>query len=535
MRNALRLTLGVVGVGVLAGAAAKSDLRRLVKPDSLPAIARLDERFQSYNIEMVEVTGGQFWKPYEQVQAAAQQQPPPQPTGAAAGGGGGQANVYAQAKTTLAPIDLSNPRLRKLAAALGPAYVRVSGGEANAVYFHDSDQPPPKEPPSGFLTVLTRNQWRGVIDFAKAVDARIVTSFAISEGVRDAQGRWKPDQARARIRFTKSVGGSIAAAELANEPNIGPTGAVNTPPGYDVQTFARDFQAFRQLARKEAPNMKLLGPGSTSEGVKIVPGEIFSSTSFFTANPRPVFDAFSYHAYGASSMRCAGPERVNTTAAEALSGEWLARSDVFWAYYDALRNKYMPGKELWNTETAQSSCGADPWAKTYLDTIRYLDQLAQHARRGVHTVIYNTLAVSDYGLLDGTTFEPRPNYWAALLWRRLMGTTVLVPNIPIREGLHLYAHCLRGNDRGAVVLLAINNSHDRSTAIELQKPAQRHTLGAPRLDDERAQLNGRELRLRENGELPAVEGQAVQPGVIEFAPATSTFLVIADAQNRSCR
>jgi hypothetical protein len=27
-------------------------------------IGTVDERFQSYNVEMVEVTGGRFWKPY---------------------------------------------------------------------------------------------------------------------------------------------------------------------------------------------------------------------------------------------------------------------------------------------------------------------------------------------------------------------------------------------------------------------------------------------------------------------------------------
>ena len=54
-----------------------------------------------------------------------------------------------------------------------------------------------------------------------------------------------------------------------------------------------------------------------------------------------------------------------------------------------------------------------------------LDQLGRLARRGVAVVFHNTLASSEYGLLDQKSFEPRPNYWAALLWRRLMGTTVL--------------------------------------------------------------------------------------------------------------
>lgn len=36
----------------------------LLDPAKMPRIATIDERFQSYNIEMVEVIGGRFWKPY---------------------------------------------------------------------------------------------------------------------------------------------------------------------------------------------------------------------------------------------------------------------------------------------------------------------------------------------------------------------------------------------------------------------------------------------------------------------------------------
>ena len=35
-----------------------------VTPASMARIGAVDERFQSYNVEMVEVTGGRFWKPY---------------------------------------------------------------------------------------------------------------------------------------------------------------------------------------------------------------------------------------------------------------------------------------------------------------------------------------------------------------------------------------------------------------------------------------------------------------------------------------
>jgi len=70
--------------------------------------------------------------------------------------------------------------------------------------------------------------------------------------------------------------------------------------------------------------------------------------------------------------------------------------------------------------------------------------------------MHNTLAASDYGLLDEKTLMPRPNYWGALLWRRLMGSIVLETGVPIQMGLHVYAHCQRGTP-GGVSLLIVNN------------------------------------------------------------------------------
>lgn len=91
-----------------------------VDPASMPRIAAVDERFASYNVEMAEVTGGNFWKPYG---ANAKSVPAPAPSQATPSPVGMNPNMYQYRP----PIDLSNPRLRKLAAALGPAYVRVSG------------------------------------------------------------------------------------------------------------------------------------------------------------------------------------------------------------------------------------------------------------------------------------------------------------------------------------------------------------------------------------------------------------------------
>ena len=146
--TAVLLFSGTASISAPAGAPPVS-----IAPASMPRIGSVDERFQSYNIEAVEVTGGRFWKPYASVAAAA-------PTAAKtpnanAMPGGMDPSLYEYRL----PIDLSNPRLRMLAAALGPAYLRVSGTWMNSTYFQDSDAAAPATPPKGFNSVMTRKEW----------------------------------------------------------------------------------------------------------------------------------------------------------------------------------------------------------------------------------------------------------------------------------------------------------------------------------------------------------------------------------------
>jgi hypothetical protein len=500
---------------------------------SLRQIGTVDERFQSYNIEMVEVIGGRFWKPYSDIDALlkAQSSVAKSNKDAAGAPAGMDPNLYQQRP----PIDLTNPRLRKLAAALGPAYVRVSGTWANTVYFQNSDQPPPKTPPKGFGGVLTRQQWKGVIDFAHAVDAKVVTSFATSAGTRGPAGVWTPDQARQLLDYTKSIGGSIAAAEYMNEPTYAEMGGA--PKGYDAAAFGRDFSVFLPFVKKAAPDMLILGPGGVGEGIPLAPIGLAGSmikTEDILKVTGPRFDGFSYHSYGATSKRCAsmGPAS-QTTAHAALSEDFLSRADRIEAFYAGLRDTFEPGKALWLTETADAACGGNPWASTFLDSFRYLDQLGRMSKRGVQVHMHNTLASSDYGLLDDNTMMPRPNYWAALFWHKFMGTTVLDPGLSTASNLHVYSHCLRGQP-GGLALLAINADPSASQSLDLAVAAERYTLTAPSLDATSMQLNGTELKLGEDDAIPTLTGISTGSGRLTLPPATITFLAIPKANNASC-
>lgn len=81
-------------------------------------LGTIDERFQAYDVEMVEVASGS--------QAPAGMNP----------------DLFQYRPR----IDLTNARLRKLPTGLGPSCVRVSGTWANTTYFADSDRAPSARP-----------------------------------------------------------------------------------------------------------------------------------------------------------------------------------------------------------------------------------------------------------------------------------------------------------------------------------------------------------------------------------------------------
>jgi heparanase len=498
-----------------------------VNPSSMPAIGQVDTRFQAYNIEMLEVTGGRFWKPYKEWRSASEKAS--EAGKSAAAPAGMNPNLYQYRP----PLNLANARLRKLARALGPTYMRVSGTWANTTYFQDTDGPAPVAPPKGFNGVLTREQWKGVVDFAQAVNAEMISSFAISPGTRNAEGVWTPEQARAFLAYTNSVGGKIAAAEFMNEPNLSVIGGA--PRGYTPSDYARDVAVFRPFLKQTSPGTLFLGPGSVAEtSTAVAPRNlgILRSEDLLKATG-PVYDVFSYHLYPAVSQRCAGMSpKQGTTAAAALSDEWLARPDEISTFYASLRDRSEPGKPIWITETADAACGGNSWASTFLDTFRYLDEHGRLAQQGVRVVAHNTLAASDYALVDENTFTPRPNYWAALLWHNLMGRTVLKP-APAASA-HVYAHCL-SNVPGGVTVLAINNDGTAAKTLNLSVASDRYTLTAPHLEDTRVDLNGKELKLGVGDSIPLLAGVPTPAGPVTLPPASITFLSIREAHNASCQ
>lgn len=476
----------------------------------LAKVGAVSDRYQSYNIEMVEVTGGRFWAPY----------------------GGPADERYRQRP----PIDLTNPKLVALAKALGPSLVRVSGTWANNTYL-EAEGEHLSAPPPGFVQVLTREQWKNVVAFSRAVDAPIVTSFAVSNGTRDASGTWTPAQAQRLVDLTRASGGTLYATEFFNEANM-PSAAPQMPKGYTAANYGAEFRLFRDWARKAVPDMKILGVGGVGEAglLKDVPvptemGAHVSSEDMMKANPGSV-DAVSYHFYGSVSQRCAGLGIGTAQKQDALTASWLDMTLRDYRYYAALRDRFEPGKPMWNTETAQAACGGSPWASTFLDTFRYLNQNGALAQQGVQVVMHNTLAASDYALIDRDTMTPRPNYWAAVLWKRTMGSTVLASPASPSPALRLYAQCLPGK-RGGVGVMALNTG-EAAQRLNLGGKGMGWTMTGQPLDTRTVLVNGKAPALSADNRLTGLDGVAVS-GKVTLPGQSIAFYAMPGAANPACR
>ena len=494
-------------------------------------VGTVDERYQSYNVEMLEVTGGRFWKPYKDIAKTAGQAVDPKPTS-----GDAPAGMSPDLYQYRPPIDLTNRRLRAMAGALGPAYVRISGTWANTTYFADTDTPP-KDPPKGYGGVLTRQQWLGAIDFSRAVDAPIVTSLPNGEGTRGADQVWRPEQARRWLAFTKAHGGTIAAAEYFNEPTMASMGGA--PKGYDAAAFGRDFRVFDAFMRKEYPGTKLLAPGSVGEANAdwaVATGGYGESGGAARGRPRCVDGrrrrillpplrrcVAAVRGHGPSDQRRPGavrglarPHRPDARLLPRRARQVHAGQAVL-EHGDGRRGmrrqsmgRHLPGhlplsRSTWPTR----SSGGGRRDPQHAGRQRLRPPRRRHLR--AQTQLLGRAALAQ---VHGDHGARRRRHE--------------------RTGLHVYAHCLRGTP-GGVALLAINTDKTAPHALTIPMAGQRYTLSSDRLDGTRVQLNGKELALGAADAIPAFEGAATAAGTVTLAPTTITFVTLPAAGNGVCR
>ena len=173
--------------------------------------------------------------------------------------------------------------------------------------------------------------------------------------------------------------------------------------------------------------------------------------------------------------------------------------------------------QIWLGETGSAQVGGQPGVcGTWASSLWWLDQLGSLARLGHSVQCRQTLAGSDYGLLDEKSLEPKPDFWASMLWKLLMGTDVFKLECdPVRDTLRLYCHSTTEQAAQALLgrkcaeydsrtFLLLNLGYE-DVHVHLTSEQRLHKvwlLDAPAMNSRVVTLNGMLCTLQPDGSLP---------------------------------
>ena len=476
--------------------------------------ARVDDRFLSVAVDSSLAVGGHWWSPDGSVEPGLGRQ-------------------------RVEPFDFSSARLRELTRELAPGYLRIGGTEADRIYY-DMDERHAAAPPAGYELVLTRAEWDGMASFSRETGLDLFFTLNAGPSARDAEGQWQTANAEHLMQYALSRGDRIAVLELGNEINAywfgyGPR---QQPDG---ATVAADGARLRTLASRYYPEALLVGPG---EFYWPRVGSPFASQTnvlegLLEAGGGAAFDALTWHYYPQQSRRCPLATR-RASLSELLDPAFLDEISHWAGDIEAKRDAHAPGLPLWLGETGNAQCGGEPLVSDrFVSSLWWVDELGLTAARGQRVVVRQALVGSDYGLLDQATLEPRPDYFASVLFKRLMGPLALDVERN-REGdpfIRTYAHCTP-HQPGKSTLLAVNLHRTEEAVVRFPQAANANAdiyqVTAPDLISSHASLNGAPLQ--------AVPGRGISleprsepfSGELRLPPASYTFAVV-DAGADACR
>lgn len=460
-------------------------------------------------------------------------------------------------------LNLSSPDLKQAVKALSPLTLRLGGSLTDTISYamEDSDKCSDFEVSNSSILGFTlsgpclrRKRWDQLLDFCEEVGCDIVLDINALEGRQKPQcpagtdcfnnrdikccsnftGSWNSSNFKQLLKYTakRTKKSPIFGFEFGNElAGAGGIEAHLTP-----EEYAKDLRRFALLIREMYPDAqtrpRILAPGSTLDV------EWFSQ---FLELAHEDVDVVTHHMYSlGAGVDPAVSERARSPGHLDQLQDWAAAAASVVQNYNT---------ELWVGEAGGAyNSGRHLSTDAFLSGFWYNDNMATLAQRNHKAFCRQTLVGGNYGLLDARSLEPNPDFYSALLWRRLMGSQVLNVTVEdlwgIRVGrskLRAYAHCTHRDSQkeggGDVTLLLLNlgkngiglGSLESSFGSKTQKEL--WSLTAPYLDSRTVFLNHKIL-FSINGLKP----KQLQPtDKVQLKPYSQNFLVVRGANWAPCR
>ncbi|XP_052468568.1 inactive heparanase-2-like [Carassius gibelio] len=361
---------------------------------------------------------------------------------------------------------------------------------------------------------------------------------------RNPDNSWNTSSALSLLKYSAGKKYNISW-ELGNEPNSYRTMAALS---VNSSRLAQDYSLLRTLLQSVRfySRANLYGPNigrPQKNAIMFLDG--------FMKNGGSVVDAVTWQHYYIDRRVTKVEDFLKTRLLDTLSEQITKVLKIV--------QTRAPEKRVWLGGVGPAwAGGTNNLSDTFAAGFLWLNTLGIAAAHGIDVVLRHSFFDYGYNHLVDQHFNPLPDYWLSLLFKRLVGPRVLAvhvaglqrkprPGRVIRDKLRIYAHCTSFHNHDYVkgsITIYIINLHRSRKKIKLAGTLRNKTVhqyllqpfGTNGLHSMSVQLNGEPLRMVDNETFPELKPRTLRAGrTIAMPPVSIGFYVIKNINAYACR
>uniref|UniRef100_A0A8C2DSC8 Heparanase 2 n=1 Tax=Cyprinus carpio TaxID=7962 RepID=A0A8C2DSC8_CYPCA len=389
---------------------------------------------------------------------------------------------------------------------------------------------------------LTARSLDKLYNFADCAGLHLI--FGLNALHRNPDNSWNASSALSLLKYSAGKKYNISW-ELGNEPNSYRTMAARS---VNSSRLAQDYTLLKTLLQSVRfySRANLYGPNigrPRKNAVLLLDG--------FMKNGGSVVDAVTWQHYYIDRRVTKVEDFMKTRLLDTLSEQITKVLKIV--------QTHAPEKRVWLGGVGPAwAGGTNNLSDTFAAGFLWLNTLGIAAAHGIDVVLRHSFFDYGYNHLVDQHFNPLPDYWLSLLFKRLVGPRVLAvhvaglqrkprPGRVIRDKLRIYAHCTSFHNhdyvRGSITIYIINLHRSRKK-IKLAGTLRNKTVhqyllqpfGTDGLHSMSVQLNGEPLRMVDNETFPELKPRTLRAGrTIAMPPVSIGFYVIKNINAYACR